>query len=179
MTFHATFIPVSRAARRSRCRGRHRILRTASLSWYPVAITRNGNRADVDAFAHGVERIDWLAKPAAPCANAGRIDERRRTPTRSAAPGGPAHCSAPRTLPCAPACACAAHVSGRGRARWRSRRGRRFHSRVSRNRRAMRAFISLRFFRIQESMPGVRARGSFARVKPAWAHYRPAIPTVL
>lgn len=196
MTFHATVIPASGAAPCQRRRDSITVFGQASLPWYPVAITQSGNRADVEAPAHGVERIHSPAKPlprvrgrarervpelALLCANAGRTEGRRRRADRigrSPAPGGSARRGAPRTLACACARTCVPdtpacrHVGARASAS------------------AARAglipccapgtrFISLCHFRIHQPLAGVNARRPFARVRLAWAHYRPAIPMVL
>jgi hypothetical protein len=169
----------------------------APLPWYPVAITQSGIRTDVEAPVHGVKRVRSPAKPL-PCvrvranirvpgfallhAGAGRIKGRRRTPAREArkvAPGGSARCSAPHTCVRACASAYATHARERTRARWRSRRGACLHACARRVFCALGALIRLRYFCIQTPIAGVAALRPVARVNPAWAHYRPAIPTVL
>ncbi len=169
----------------------------ASLPWYPVAITQSGIRTDVEAPAHGVERVRSPAKPL-PCVrvrantrahelalvrvSAGRIKGRRRAPGRKArpvAPGGSARCSAPRTCWCARACVHATHARGCTRVCWRSRRGACLHARVRRVSCALRALIRLCYFCIQTPIAGVAALRPCACARPAWAYYRPAIPKVL
>ncbi len=204
MTFHATAIPAGGTAPCSRRLCSTTVFGQASLSWYPVAITQSGSRADVEAPAHGVERMHAPAKPLPlvrgracervpepdlRCANAGHTEGRRRRADRvgrSAAPGGSARRGAPRTLACACARTCVPgtpayrHVGARASAIVRA---------ACVGLIPVRAlpglctpytrFTSLCDFRIQPPLAGLNARRSFARVRLAWAHHRPAIPMVL
>lgn len=199
MTFHATFIPAGRAAPCSRRRDSTIVFGLASLPWYPAVITQSVNRADVETPALGVERIHSPAKPL-PLVR-GRASERVPGPTPCArTPDAPKGDGAGRTAltglprrtvpravarharsraPVSARCSFGAPARRRTRVRRRGSRGPHPRSRASHHLRAMHAFHQSCDFRIQQPLTGVNARRPFARVRPVWAHYRPAIPMVL